>query len=255
MHRFVIALLAISLKLSSLGASTDFDHSHTLFENVLKLHVRDGRVDYAALKSTPRELEAYLNQMASVPNSEFKRWSEPEQIAFLLNAYNANTLKLIIDHYPVASIKKIGGFFSGPWDQEIVRLFGRTTTLKALEHGVLRKNYREPRIHFAMVCAALGCPLLRSEAYRAADLGEQLDDQARAFLAINYKNRVDAGERVVYLSPIFEWFAEDFEKKSGTVLDFVRRFFPKAVQTELAKGSFRIRYTDYDWSLNDATSR
>lgn len=253
--KLIITALAMVLGFQSFGKASEFDHSHHLLNQVLKRHVGDALVDYSALKSSSRELATYLNQLANVSEARFQRWTESQQIAFLLNAYNAYTLRLIIDHYPVRSIKKIGGFFSGPWDQKIVQLFGKTITLKALEHDMLRKNYREPRIHFAMVCAALGCPPLRAEAYRGDNLREQLIDQARTFLSNHQKNRVDVGQRIVYLSPIFKWFADDFEKESGTVLNFLRPYFPKAVQTELAKGNFRTRYTDYDWLLNDAKGR
>jgi len=113
MPKILIAALAIALELPSLAAPVEFDHSHPLFDKVLKRHVRDALVDYASLQSAPRELDTYLNQLAAVSDSRFQRWTEPEQITFLLNAYNAYTLRLIIDHYPVSSIRKIGGFFRG----------------------------------------------------------------------------------------------------------------------------------------------
>ena len=169
-------------------------------------------------------------------------------MAFLLNAYNAYTLKLITDRYPLKSIKDIGGWFSGPWDQPVVKLFGETITLNTVEHKILRKDYSEPRIHFALVCAAKGCPPLRGEAYVAARLNGQLDDQAKLFLANPAKNRVDVANHTVYLSPIFKWYGSDFEKKSGSVLTALKPYWPgKAVATD----DFKIRYTDYDWSLNE----
>ena len=178
---------------------------------------------------------------------------ELQQLAFFINAYNAYTLQLIIDHYPVKSIKDIGSFFKGPWDQPAVRLFGRTLTLNNLEHDIIRKDYPDPRIHFALVCAAHGCPPLRDEAYVADHLEEQLDDQARQFLATPAKNRVDAGARTVYLSPIFKWYGADFEKKHGSVLAALEPYWPKASVGALAQGHFKIRYSDYDWSLNQTT--
>lgn len=134
----------------------------------------------------------------------------------------------------------------------MVRLFGSTTTLDFVEHKLLRKNYNEPRIHFALVCAARSCPPLRSEAYQANRLDEQLDDQARRFLADPSKNRVDPAERVIYFSPIFKWYAGDFEKRSDSVLGFVKPFWPESVGKKLEKADFKVRYTEYGWSLNTA---
>ena len=236
-------------------AAAEFDQAHATFAGVLTEYVRDARVDYTALKAHPQDLHRYLDQVTAVSKSEFKKWNEPQQIAFLSNAYNAYTLRLIIDHYPVKSIKDIGGLLTGPWDQPVVKLFGETITLNIVEHKILRKDYSEPRIHFALVCAAKGCPPLRSEAYVAGRLDAQLDDQAKQFLANPSKNRVEAGERVVYLSPIFKWYGGDFEKKSGSVLAALEPYWPEKSAAALAKGNFKIRYTEYDWSLNDQTRK
>ncbi len=245
--RFLVGIPLV-LTVLSRGQAAEFDQSHSVFGPVLKAYVKDARVNYSALKSQPQELDRYLAQVAAVSEPEFKRWNEKQQIAFLINAYNAYTLRLIVDHYPVKSIKDIGGVFSGPWDQPIVHLFGRTLTLNTVEHKMLRKDYSEPRIHFALVCAANGCPPLRSEPFVTTRLDEQLDDQARQFLADARKNRVAASERTVYHSPIFKWYGEDFEKKSGSVLKALQPYWPA---TNRPVGDFKIRYTDYDWSLNE----
>ena len=243
-----LALFAVALTVRV--AAAGFDQSNALFDGVLKQYVKSAHVDYAALKAHPQDLNRYLDQVSAVSKIEFKKWSEPQQIAFLANAYNAYTLRLIIKNYPVKSIKDIGSFINGPWDQPVVQLFGETITLNTLEHKILRKDYAEPRLHFALVCAAKGCPPLRGEAYVAARLNEQLDDQAKQFLAESGKNRIAATERTVYLSPIFKWYGGDFEKKSGSVLAALKPYWPgKAVATD----DFKIRYTDYDWSLNEQT--
>lgn len=245
---FAVALCFATLTLRS--AAADFDQSHAIFDGVLKQYVKSARVDYAALKAHPQDLNRYLDQVAAVSKAEFKKWSEPQQIAFLSNAYNAYTLRLIIDHYPLKSIKDIGSFISGPWDQPVVKLFGETINLNTVEHKILRVDYAEPRLHFVLVCAAKGCPPLRGEAYVAARLEEQLVDQAKQFLAESTKNRIVATERTVYLSPIFKWYGSDFEKKSGSVLAVLKSYWPeKATATD----GFKIRYTDYDWSLNEQT--
>jgi len=246
-----LALFAIALScatLTSRVAAADFDQSHAIFDGVLKQYVKNARVDYAALKAHPQDLNRYLDQVAAVSKAEFKKWSEPQQIAFLSNAYNAYTLRLIIDNYPLKSIKDIGNVFKGPWDQPMVKLFGQTITLSTVEHKILRVDYAEPRLHFVLVCAAQGCPPLRGEAYVGKRLEGQLVDQAKQFLAESTKNRIVATERTVYLSPIFKWYGGDFEKKSGSVLAVLKPYWPgKVVTTD----GFKIRYTDYDWSLNE----
>jgi len=250
--RFRTPILALCTLGLNLAHAAGFDHTHVLLDSALRAHVRDSLVDYASLKAQRAELDLYLKQVAAVGENTFQKWDESKQLAFLINAYNATTLQLIIDHYPVASIKKIGSWLKGPWDQPVVHLRGRTLTLNDLEHKILRVQYDEPRLHFALVCAALGCPPLRSEAYVASRLNEQLDDQARRFLAHSDKNRVDAKAREVYLSPIFKWYGEDFVKKHGSVLAALKPFWPESV-AGLVEGNFKVRYTDYDWALNNRT--
>ena len=152
------------------------------------MHVRENRVDYQAIKSQPEALKAYLESLAKVSEAEFNQWSENEQLSYLINLYNAATIQLIVDHFPVKSIKSIGGI-RGPWKLEVVEFFGKKINLGDLEHEVIRKRYKEPRIHFALVCAALGCPPLRGEAYVADQLDGQLDDQAKLFLAEGQKKQ------------------------------------------------------------------
>ena len=240
----------------SVASAAEFDHSHAALDRVLKARVKNDRVDYAGLKADSKDLDAWLKNAGGVTEAEFNRWSQPQQLAFLMNLYNAATLRLIIDNYPLKSIKDIGSLFKGPWKQEVVPLFGKTVTLDHLEHDILRKKYAEPRLHFAIVCAAKGCPPLRAEAFVPDKLNEQLDEQGRIFMGTKEKNRFDAKGGTLYLSPIFKWFSEDFEKKSGSVTKFVTPFFPPEVQKQIqAAKSSDIRYTDYDWSLNDNPKR
>ena len=251
--KFIGALVtfALALVVVPLATAAEFDHTHAALDALLKRHVRDGLVAYSALKADPKPLQTYLDSLAAVSEQDFNRWPEKQRFAFLINLYNATTLKLIVDHYPVKSIKDIGGFLSSPWKQEVVRLFGQVTTLGEVEHGIIRAQYHDARAHFAVVCAAKGCTPLRAEAYVAARLDEQLDEQGRVFLGQRQKNRMDAGARTIYLSPIFKWFSEDFEKKSGSVLKFVELFVPAKDRQALAGSGLKIKYTDYDWSLND----
>ena len=192
------------------GQANAFDHSHALFATVLEKYVSDGAVDYKGLKADVDGLKSYLDGLAAVPEATFNDWSRPDQLAFLLNVYNAATLQLVIEHYPVTSIKDIGSSFKSPWRLPWVRLFGRTITLDTLEHRIIRPRFHDPAVHFALVCAAKGCPPLRSEPFVGSRLKEQFTDQARSFLAQSGKNRVDPPRHTVYLSPIFKWYREDF---------------------------------------------
>lgn len=235
----LIPLLLVALLSPALRA---FDHS--AFDSVLKQHVdAKGQVSYAALKSNRSSLDAYLTKTAAVAESEFKSWGRDEQLAFLINVYNAETLQLIIDNYPTESIKKLGGLFGSPWKKKVVNLFGEETTLDHVEHGIIRVDYAdEPRIHFALVCAAKGCPPLRAEAFAAARLEAQLANQTKTFLTDTPKNRIEGD--TLFLSPIFDWYGDDFTKGGESLNDYVDSFM---------KGSAAgksIKFTDYDWSLN-----
>lgn len=227
-------------------AAEGFDLTHARFGRVLAAVVKNSAVDYAKLKADPVELDAYLKEIAAVPPAEFARWPEADRLALLLNLYNAQTLRLIIDHYPLKSIRDIGTLPGAAWRGLIVRQGGQVMTLGHLENKVIRAEYREPRIHFALVCAAVGCPPLRAEPYTGARLGIQLDDQARMFLATPSKNRFDPATGVLHLSRIFKWYEEDFEKPAGSLAAYVKPFLPeaqRAAMTDPAK--VKVRFTDY----------
>jgi len=244
------------------------------YAEVLKVHVNNrGRVNYRALKASPEKLRAYLRRIAAVKESDYAKWSENEKIAFWLNAYNAITLKAIIDNYPI----KPGGFIvsrrfprnsirqiSGVWDELKFNVMGRRMTLSDIEHEMLRKKFNEPRVHMALVCAAVSCPKLRNEPYEASKLDEQLKDQVRDFLASPKRFRVDAEKAIVYLSPILKWFKGDFVSRYGrggkmgkhdveesAVLNFIRQNVSGRDASYLASGKYKIKYLDYDWSLNE----
>ena len=242
-----VAILIVGLFWA--GSVLGFDHAHALWGAVLRQHVTNGLVNYRAIKQNPGDLDRYLREVNGVEESDFKDWKREQQLAFLLNLYNASVLKLIVDHYPVSSIKDIGGWFKRPWDVDAVPLFGNVATLSYLEHGMIRE-YGEPRIHFALVCGARGCPELRPEPYVPDKLDAQLTDQGRRFIHDRTKNRVDAAAKTLYLSPIFKWFTEDFTKPSGSLVKFVQGYRP-----DIPAADWKIRYTDYDWSLNDSSPR
>jgi hypothetical protein len=193
------------------------------------------------LKAAPVPLKTYLAEAGAVPETEFNSWDKTKQLAFLINLYNAATLQLIVDHYPVESIKDIGGFFKGPWDQPAVPMFGKTITLNTLEHKIIRPNYHDPRVHMALVCAAKGCPILRNEAYTADQLDAQLDDQSRHYLATPAGLVIDREKGTASVSSIFKWYGDDFE----SVPAFLETYSGDSVE------GLKIKYLSYDWSLNE----
>ena len=217
---------------------------------MLKNHVSGAKVDYTGIKKSPAKLNSYLDSLANVRKSDYENWSTDEKMAFLINLYNAATIKLIIDNQPLESIKDIGSIVNGPWKQEVVRLWGKIDTLDHVEHDLLRPKFKDPRVHFAVNCASIGCPDILNEAFQASKLDAQLDKQTRAFLADSSRNRLDAKNKTLYLSSIFDWFKEDFVKKSGSVEKFVAPYFNDKDRAVIQRGGLKIKYTEYDWSLN-----
>ena len=222
---------------------------HSLFDVVVRTHVREGGwVDYAALHAAPADLDRYLDVLANAPVEELGR---DERLALLINAYNAFTVRLILDHYPIDSIKSIPK--GQRWDDVRWNLGGELVSLNQIEHERVRPKFAEPRIHFAMVCAAVGCPPLRMEAYSAERIEEQLEDQARYVHANDRWFRPEEGGARVGLTALYDWYGGDFEQIAGSVLDYVGRYVPEVAEA-LASGSDpKIRWIDYDWSLNEAS--
>lgn len=246
-----VAVFLLALLPDPARGAEPFDQNHVRYARVLAAVVKDARVDYAKLKANPAELDAYLKEIAAVPGVEFSKWSETNRLALLINLYNAQTLRLIVNHYPLKSIRSIGLLPGAAWREPNVRFGGQILTLDQLEHKIIRVEYRDPRIHFALVCAALGCPPLRSEPYVGARLGEQLDNQLRRFLAEPEKNRYDAAKNTLHLSPIFKWYAEEFTESAGSLALYVKPFLPDAQRSALTDPArVRVRFTDYNWALN-----
>lgn len=247
--------------------------SYVPYANALQAFVTpDGLVRYKALKEKRAGLDAFIKTIEQLHPSVYEEWSENEKVAFWLNAYNAHVLRIILNHYPIKSsilksvvfpknsIQQISGVFSGLK----FTVMGKTTTLDDIEHNTLRKKFSEPRIHLALVCAALSCPPLRNEPFTAEKLNAQLDDQTKNFLGNAKKFKIDRASGLVYLSSIFKWFGEDFLKtfkpKSGygkhsakekSVLHFISVFMNKNDREFLEKGNYEIQYLKYDWTLNE----
>jgi hypothetical protein len=187
-----------------------------------------------------------------VKEQEFNSWSRSQRMAFLINAYNAFTVQLIVDNYPVDSIKDIGGVFDNRWKRKFFNLLGQPSYLDQIEHEMLRKPgaYNEPRVHFAVNCASVGCPMLREEAYVAERLEAQLAQQAERFLSDRSRNRAQGGKLEV--SRIFDWFKEDFAPREQFFAKYAKLLSDDPAQQKLvAEGKAPFSFLEYDWSLND----
>lgn len=250
---------------------TQEEFSYEPYARVLQTYVNDkGMVDYAALKQQRDKLDAFITAIGRLDPETFAEWNDQKKIAFWTNAYNGITLQAIIDHYPIEgswfslypqnSIRQIAGV----WDKQQHWVMGKKMTLNHIEHKILRVKFNEPRIHMALVCAAMGCPPLRTEPYRGEKLDKQFDDQTRTFLANPDKFRIDRPENRVYISKIFQWFGKDFietylpengfgEFKTAerASLAFMSGYLPEEDADYLRQGKYDLKYLDYDWSLNE----
>ncbi len=243
---------------SAIASAKPFNYDD--YATVLKTYVSDrGLVDYKGLQANRQQLDAFNAAFAAVAPSTYSSWDEKEQIAFWINAYNAFTLESIIDQNP---LKKSIRDIPGVWKWRKFKIAGQSKTLDNIEHDTLRVDFNEPRIHAALVCAAISCPPLRNEPYRAEKLDAQLDDQVRKFLKSPHGFRIDKKEGRVYLSSIFKWFGKDWkqsysaeDKFTGNaseraVLNFVSNYLSPQDREYLAQGDYKISYLNYDWSLN-----
>jgi hypothetical protein len=261
--RQLAGCLLLAVVLLSANAHAAFDQSHSKLTALLQAHVvwinggTASQVDYAAIKDDPSLLNEYLSEVAAVSRQEYSGFSKAQQLAFLINAYNAYTIKFILTEYPdIESIKDLGSLFSSPWKKKLFPLLGEKRSLDEIEHGMIREpgKFDDPRIHMAVNCASIGCPALRNEAYVADRLDAQLDDAVRRFLSDRSRNRAD--EKGLWVSKIFDWYAEDFEKQAGSVQAWLvpyANLLSDDAQTQAAvrNKSLRLHYLDYDWALND----
>jgi hypothetical protein len=238
------------------GSGT-FDHS--AYDALLKKHVQDDRVDYAALKADRATLDAYVDRLAKLPREEYDRLTRDEQMAFWINAYNAITLKVVVDAYPIKgsalslhprnSIRQIDDV----WDRKH-EVSSRDLSLNEIEKEVLLKEWKDPRLHAAVNCASVSCPPLRAEAFTGARVNEQLDDQTRKWVIDGTRNQVDPKAKKVKVSKVFDWYRGDFGGKENErgILDFLARHGPGEWKPSLdAFDPDDVDFLDYDWSLND----
>lgn len=259
---FALACGALALTLSSAFAAGTFKPDHSLLDGVLKDHVKNGVVNYKAMKSDDR-LKQYIEYIKKVDTAAI---APNERLAFWINAYNAWTLKVVLDNYPLKSIKDLGAdlvigtiFKKTIWDKDLVTMNGKTEmSLNDIENDIICE-YRDARIHSSIVCAAKSCPPLRSEAFTGEKLAEQMEEQFRIFLNDEKKNQFDFGKKQLRLSNIFNWFEGDFKKdigfgkQKGTVVKFIARYVTKETADKLLamEKDLDIDHLEYDWSLNE----
>lgn len=246
-----------------------FDHTHAAWTALLRRHVRLLRggqatqVAYAGFAADRAVLKRYLDNLSAVPPATFAGWGKGERQAFLINAYNAFTVELILTKYPdLKSIKDLGSLFSSPWKPKWIPLLGGKVSLDDIEHGMLRRrgDYDDPRVHFAVNCASIGCPALREEAFVATRLDAQMDEQTLRFMSDRTRNRFNAQRGRLELSKIFDWYGEDFRlghRGIDALPAFAARYADQladapADRQRIRAGGVDIAFTDYDWSLNDA---
>ncbi|HOY34074.1 MAG TPA: DUF547 domain-containing protein [Piscinibacter sp.] len=246
-----------------------FDHTHAAWTALLRKHVQPLRggqasqVRYAGMAADRAALKAYLDSLSAVGESSFAAFGRAQQMAFLINAYNAFTVELILTRWPkLESIKDLGSLLQSPWKPKWVPLLGGKVSLDDIEHAMLRQRgrYDDPRVHFAVNCASIGCPALREEAFDAARLDAQLDEQALRFMSDRTRNRYDAAAGRLQVSKIFDWFGEDFRlghRGIASLPAFLARYAEvladaPADRERIRSGQAGIGFLDYDWKLNDA---
>jgi len=245
------------LSLTMISLLNAFDHSHKVFDKILKKYVvisgKQSFVKYKELSKDINDLDLYIREIEKISKKEYLKWSKEQKMAFLINAYNALTIKLILSEYPVKSIKDIGGFFSGPWKEKFFNLFGKKSYLDFIEHEILRKDFKDSRIHFALVCASKGCPPLKDEAFTADLLENQLNDARVNFLTDIQRNYFDKRKNEINISSIFKWFKKDFLNEETSLKKYVSKYMTNdsSLREKIISKKTDIEFIDYDWSLND----
>ena len=275
--RRLIGLLVASLAFPAFSqtASRGFDHPHGDWDALLKKHVvvisggKASQIDYSGIAGDRVRLKAYLDSLAKVGEEKFGAWTKAEQMAFLINAYNAFMVEKVLTRYPdIKSVWDFGKLFGNPFKDRFFTLLGRPSSLDRIEHELLRQPgvYDEPRVHFAVNCASVGCPMLREEAYAAERIDAQLEDQARRFLSDRSRNRYDAAKGALEVSKIFDWYKIDWSsgyrgiganvRPIESLSDYFGRYSglladDPAQQRQIAERKTGIRHLEYDWTLND----
>ena len=261
-------IAAVLLWALALPVAAALDHSHEAWGALLAKHVRyvengnASRVDYAGFVRDRAQLKAVLAEYSKVTRAEFDAFTRPQQQAFLMNAYNAWTIEKILQRYPaIKSIRDFGTVFGNPWKDKFFTLFGQPAHLDHIEHEILRREgaYDDPRVHVAVVCASIGCPMLRNEPFVAQRLDAQLEDAMRRFLSDRSRNRFNGKSRRLEVSRIFDWYGKDFERGHrgySSVKGTLARYADVLADQPEDRAAIReqrvdVAFLEYDWGLND----
>jgi hypothetical protein len=262
MTKYLFAFLITLLPVSGFAA---FDHSHAQWDALTKQHVvwlpggHASQVDYKGFQADRPALRSYLDAVSSVNQADYDGWSKSQKLAFLINAYNAFTVELILTAYPeVKSIKDLGSLIRSPWKKKFFTLLGKEHGLDDIEQGLIRApgSFDEARIHMAVNCASIGCPALRDEAYVADKLDAQLENAVVRFLSDHSRNRFNPLSGRLEVSKIFDWYAKDFAARAGSVETWLSAYADRLTddpmqQQVIREKKARLEYLDYDWTLND----
>jgi hypothetical protein len=268
--RYIVLNIILILLINTQASAGEFDHS--VFDNLLTQNVNNGLVDYKYISNNINQLQNYLETIENADFNEFKSWSKNEQMAFLINAYNAVTIYGIVQNYPIqyggivararfpkSSIRQIKDF----WNKVFVKIAGQDYSLNYIEHEMLRKGYQDPRIHFVIVCASLSCPDLSNRAYLPEKLDVQLDRATKNFINSSKGFVLDKQKNRLYLSAIFGWykndfmtdespgFLKDYGKHKAGILSFIMNYVDENTRNYIKNNNPEIKYMDYDWSLNE----
>lgn len=271
MKKIILMIMLVFVLLVGRTFSNTFDHS--VYDTFLQRFVSNGLVDYKGMAKQQATLNKYLQSIEHVDPIKFENWSENEQMTFWINAYNAITLEAILRNYPIqwgsfiswalfpkSSIRQINKV----WDTFYTKVMGKELTLNQIEHEILRKKFHDPRIHFAIVCASIGCPKLESRAFLADDLEQRLEGAARNFISDSKQVKLNKKENTIYLSSIFEWYKGDFEaspevhrnfknysKSERGIIEFIVNRLSQEDQQFVFNNQPKIKYLKYDWTLNE----
>ncbi len=223
------------------------ENLHQTFDELLQKYVHGNRFDYEGIFNNKKDLQQLFDYVDLLEKQNTASWEKNDALAFWINLYNAATLELVLQNYPLKSIKDIGGLFSSPWKREVATVAGRKLNLDAIENDVIRKEFGDARIHFAVNCASIGCPPLANYAYSGKQLDAQLNENTKR--ALNDPNWVKITEDKLWVTKIFDWYKGDFEADAGSVRKFIAKFRP-ADQQIILDDSRKIETMDYNWNLN-----
>jgi hypothetical protein len=266
LNRFLATLMLAVAPM--LGAAQGFDHTHAAWEALLGKHVKvisngnAAQVDYKGFVQDHAALQAYLKSLSAVTADEYNGWSKAQKFAFLANAYNAFTIEKILTRYPnLKSIRDFGTYIGNPWKDKFFTLLGKAQNLDGIEHDTLRAPgaFDDPRVHVAVNCASIGCPMLGAHPFTADKLDAQLDELFKHFMSDRSRNRYNPKTRAVELSRIFDWYGKDFEKGFkgfASVADVAAKYADQLADTPEDRAVLRdkkaaIVFLEYDWTLND----